>query len=370
MKIVFVNFLDFFIEKAIKFLFTIEIILIGTIICVSFVSCKTIDVEKSKTNEFESTKETQSKPDYSFIEKLESEEDDDISDEEVYVSEEMKVNDVASAIVYLEPPETIYCEPAKETPELSGDAALKQNLKDITVLPEYAEGRLKGWSYKKGQIYQVHTQTYHSTLIQFEPGEQMLEVPYISEPDVWRISRGVGIENGLDTQFLIIKPDYSGLTSTLIVITNLRVYQMELKSYKDHYMPYVKWIYPQAVSDNQSWIQWQQKKDNTAILEFTGQNIELCSFDYKITHSLNKPLWCPDLVYDDGKFTYIVLNKRTLQTEMPTVFIGSRKLVNTQVHKNIIVINQLITKATLRLGRQKVKITKKKSSRSEQKQQE
>ena len=156
MKIVFVNFLDFFIEKAIKFLFTIEIILIGTIICVSFVSCKTIDVEKSKTNEFESTKETQSKPDYSFIEKLESEEDDDISDEEVYVSEVMKVNDVASAIVYLEPPETIYCEPAKETPELSGDAALKQNLKDITVLPEYAEGRLKGWSYKKGQIYQVH----------------------------------------------------------------------------------------------------------------------------------------------------------------------------------------------------------------------
>ena len=81
-------------------------------------------------------------------------------------------------------------------------------------------------------------------------------------------------------------------------------------------------------------------------------------------------MWCPDLVYDDGKFTYIVLNKRTLQTEMPTVFIGSRKLVNTQVHKNIIVINQLITKATLRLGRQKVKITKKKSSRSEQKQQE
>ena len=269
MKVVFDNFLDFLIEKAIKCLFIIAIILIGTIICVSFVSCKTIDVEQSKTNEFESTKETQSKPDYSFTEKLESEEDDDISDEEVYVSEVMKVNDVASAIVYLEPPETIYCEPAKETPALSGDAALKQNLKDITVLPEYAEGRLKGWSYKKGQIYQVHTQTYHSTLIQFEPGEQMLEVPYISEPDVWRLSRGVGIENGLDTQFLIIKPDYSGLTSTLIVITNLRVYQMELKSYKDHYMPYVKWIYPQAVTDNQSWIQWQQKKDNTADIENT-----------------------------------------------------------------------------------------------------
>ena len=68
-------------------------------------------------------------------------------------------------------------------------------------------------------------------------------------------------------------------------------------------------------------------------------------------------------IYDDGRFTYIVLNKKALQTEMPTVFIDSRKLINTQVHKNIIVINQLITKATLRLGKTKVKITKKKASK-------
>ena len=76
---------------------------------------------------------------------------------------------------------------------------------------------------------------------------------------------------------------------------------------------------------------------------------------------MNKPLWCPDLVYDDGRFTYIVLNKKTLQSEMPVAFIGSRKLVNTQVHKNVIVIHQLITTVTLRLGNQKVKIRKKKT---------
>lgn len=362
------------IEKLLKTLieivFCMAILMITILASVSFTSCKSIDVEENRKNDFEVMSEVQKEPDYSFTEKLETEIDDDISDEEVYVQEVMKVNDVASAVVYVEPPETIYCEPAKEKSDLTGEAALKQNLKDITVLPEYTEGRLKGWTYKEGKIYQVHTQTYHSTLIQFEPGEEMLEVPYISEPDVWRLSRGVGIKNGKDTQFLIVKPDYSGLTSTLIVITNYRVYQMELKSYKDHYMPYVKWIYPQAISDEQSWIQWQQKKDNKAVLEFAGANMELCSFDYKITHPLNKPLWCPELVYDDGKFTYIVLNKRTLQTEMPDIFIGSRKLVNTQVHKNIIVINQLITTATLRLGKQKVKITKKKTSKNEQNQQE
>ncbi len=332
------------------------------VICNLFTGCKTIDVEETRKNEFDEKEIEQKEPDYSFVENMESEEDEvEPSNEEVYVSEVMKVNDVASAIVYVEPPETINCEVANETPDLTGDAALKQNLKDKTVIPEYTEGRLKGWTFKEGQIYQVHTQTFHSTLIQFEPGEEMLEVPYISEPDVWRLARGVGIKNGKDTQFLIIKPDYSGLTSTLIVITNLRVYQMELKSYKDHYMPYVKWVYPQSVQDNQSWIEWQQRKQNKSVLEFSTANIEMCSFDYKITHPLKKPMWCPELVYDDGKFTYIVLDKKTLHTEMPTVFIGSRKLTNTQVHKNIIVINQLITKVTLRLGKQKVWVEKKKT---------
>ncbi len=328
--------------------------------------CKTVDLEEKHKNEFITEDEGQNVADYSFSAYMDIEEDDDeISDEELYVNEIMKENDVASAVIYIEPPEVIECEPSKETPDLTGEAALKQNLKDITVLPQYTEGRLKGWTYKEGQIYQIHTQTYHSTLIQFEPGEEMLEVPYISEPDVWRLARGIGIKNGKDTQFLIIKPDYSGLTSTLIVITNFRVYQMELKSYKDHYMPYVKWIYPQPIQDNQSWLQWQQRKQNKAVLEFTGTDMSNCSFDYTVTHGLNKPLWCPEMVYDDGKFTYIVLPKKILHMEMPAVFIGSRRIINTQVHKNVIVINQLITKATLRLGNQKVKIKKKKAPKSE-----
>ena len=334
------------------------------ILCFALISCKTIDVEKNRQNEVDIEKEqNENNPissEYDFVNKLETIDNYEPSESEVMTEEILKVNDIASVIVYVEPPEVRYTDIKPEKPDLTGDAALKQNLKDITVFPEYIEGRLKGWSFKDGQIYQVHTQTYHSTLIQLEPGENMLEVPYISEPDVWRLSRGVGIKNGLDTQFLIIKPDYSGLTSTLIIITDRRVYQMEIKSYKDHYMPYVKWIYPQSVSDSESWVQWQAKKQNDAVLEFSGRKIENCSFDYKITHSLKRPVWCPELVYDDGKFTYIVLDKTALHTAMPTAFIGSRKLVNTQVNKNVIVINQLIEKVTLRLGSEKVTVYKKK----------
>lgn len=340
-----------------------KLLIIFSVCLVLFTSCKTIDVEKNYTNETEIEKENnknKTSGDYDFVQNLEVVDDYEPSDTEIMVENIIKVNDVASAVVYLENPEIIYTEEAKTKPDLTGSAALVQNMKDITVIPEYLDGKLKGWSYKEGQMYQVHTQTYHSTLIQLEPGEEMLEVPYISEPDVWRLSRGVGVKNGQDCQFLIIKPDYSGLISTLIIITNRRVYQMELRSYKDHYMPYVQWIYPQPVTDSQSWLQWQNKKQKEAVLEFSGTNVEFCSFDYKIRQPLKRPVWCPELVYDDGKFTYIVLDKTTLHTSMPTVFIGNKKLVNTQINKNIIVINQLIDKATLRLGKEKVTIYKKK----------
>lgn len=332
------------------------------LISMFLISCQTIDVEKKTKNEMkvERKKDVLEVIDDSLGDNTSVIVSESKSDDEVYIIQESENQPVQKEII-IDPPDVILCDEVKETPELLGDAALKQNLKDKTIVAEYSEGRLKGWTYKEGNIYQIHTQTYHSTIIQFEPGEEMLEVPYISEPDVWRLSRGIGIKNGKDTQYLIVKPDYSGLISTLIVITNYRVYQMELKSYKDHYMPYVSWIYPQSVIDGQSWYEWQQREMLKKNYDFTGTNIENCSFDYKITHPYRKPIWCPELVYDDGRFTYIVLNKKALQTEIPGVFIDSRKLINVQIHKNVIVINQLVTKVSLRLGKTKVKITKKKS---------
>ena len=307
----------------------------------------TVDVEEEHANQ--------------FIEMNNEPEEDELLEDEVFINEIMKTNDVASAIIYVEPPEVRYDAEAakKESKKLTGTEALKKNLSDITVLPEYEDEHLKAWRYKEGDIYQLHTQTYHSTIIQLEPGEEMLEVPYISEPDVWRLSRGIGIKDGKDTQFLIIKPDYSSLTSTLIIITNRRVYQLELKSYKDHYMPYAIWVYPQQIQDSASWIEWQKRKQKAAY-EFGGTNMQYCSVDYLIKYPAKKrPSWCPTMVYDDGKFTYIILDETTLHTSMPTAFIGKKQLVNTEIHKNIIVINQLIEKVTLVLGKQKVTVIKK-----------
>lgn len=313
-----------------------------------FTSCTTtIDVEKEKQNEIVSAQDE---------DLLEA---GDMTDDEYMTYEEMKESDVRPAVVVIQPPEVRFLEEEGVKKNLTGGDAVKQHVQDKTIIPEYQDGHLRAWYYKPENVYQLQCQTYHSTIIQLEPGEEMMEVPYCSEPDVWRISRGIGTKDGLTTQFIIIKPDFINQVSTLIIITNRRVYQLELRSYKDRYMPYAKWIYQNRIENLPSWTAWESKKPGE-IAEFSGQKAENLSFDYKIKRPLFKrPVWTPTLAYDDGEKTYIVLDKKSLHMEIPAVFKGKKEITNKEVRKNVIVLNELIEKVTLRLGKQKVTIEKK-----------
>lgn len=298
------------------------------LLSIFFVGCKTVDLEELNS----------------------------IQTEVVVVEEQAEV-DFSKAVIFLDSPEVREVED-KESTTITGQEALIANLKDITVLPEYFDGRLKGWIYKEGSVYQVITQTYHSTLILFEPGEEILETPYVSEPDVWRFSRGIGLKNGVPQHHLLVKPDYSNLNSTLVVVTDRRVYQMELVSTKTTYMPTVQWLYPQTIADGETWKQYQEEKLFT---EEGNVRRDQVSFDYKMRHSVFKiPTWLPTQVYDDGQRTYIILNDKSLLTEYPAVFNEKNEIINYRVKDNIIIIDNLIEKVTLNLDGKKVTIEKKK----------
>ena len=322
-------------------------ILTLTLITISLISCKTVDLEQQT----EVVEEKEASP--SNIEALNIE-------NQFKIDELMKVNDLEPTYIIVEEPKVheISLLPERDK-ELSGTAAVKKNLENVTIIPEYKDGRLQGWVYKENAVYKVICQTYHSTMILFEPGEEIVETPYISETEVWQISRGIGQKDGLLQHHLVIKPDYSGLSSTLIVVTNKRIYQMELESTKTTYMPKVSWVYPRAIQDSESWIRWQQSKQLTT--EFTGVDPELLSFNYKMSHPvLNKPNWLPTQVYDDGIKTYVILDNMSLLTEYPVAFNERNEIINYRTKENTIIIDQLIEKITLRLGKQKVVITKKK----------
>lgn len=327
-------------------------------------SCKTIDLEKSGLKaDYDKPFSVETKQEISDKQDIELEEESESSEERVGFSEEQK-----KLIPVIESPETIYLDKSKQNlPKDSGiyegATALKKNYRDQKVPPKYRDGKLVGWLYRENKIYEVHTQVFRTTIIKLEPGEEMVEVPYISEPDVWRISRGVGYTDGIPTQLIMIKPDYSGLTSTFIIVTNKRLYQIELSSYWDHYMPICQWVYENDIRDAVSWIEYQEKqqreKEEIKKQKELESKKDYTSYDYKMSY-WKKPLWCPISVYDDGQKTYIILDERCLNMTLPAVFNKNKEIINFNVDKNKIIINQLIEKVTLKLGHEKVKIYKKK----------
>lgn len=267
-------------------------------------------------------------------------------------------------ILNVEEPEVVKVETSGENQILKGKDALIENRKNSLVQAEYENGHLKGWIYREDSLYEIQTQTFHSTFIELEPGEQMLEEPYISEPDVWRRSRGVSYKNGIPTQHLVIKPDFANQDSTLIIVTDRRVYHLEIRSYRDRYMPIVRWIYPETLQDSESWNYWMQKRqEETDLLETDSKFI---SRDYKMSYR-KEPYWLPTKVYDDGAKTYIVLNEQVLRTQMPALFDGRKNIINYRVKNNVLIVDQLITKMTLKIGSEKVVIRKKKVSKAKAK---
>src|SRR5690606_37430301 len=85
------------------------------------------------------------------------------------------------------------------------------------------------------------------------------------------------------------------------------------------------------------------------------------SFDYKLVFNIfRKPKWLPERVYDDGKKTYIVFDEQTLQMELPGIFENKADVVNYRVNGNLVIIDKLIEKITVKYKKEKITIEKKK----------
>lgn len=280
----------------------------------------------------------------------------ELLEDELRAEIHIKENDIAQAVVVIESPELLSVGDNNGDDPKVDIAAVKENMRDKLVYPEYQDGRLRGWIYREGNVYKIITQTYHSTLIRLEPGEELIETPFCSEPDVWRISRGIAYKDGMRQHVIAIKPDYSGQNSSLILVTDRRIYQMEIISTKETYMPTVQWVYSRQ-QENNGQLASQGKSVRS---EMTGVSAELLSFDYTMTHpAQRKPVWCPTMAYDDGLRTYIVLAAGSLLQEFPVMFNEKNEIINYRSNDNVIIIDKLIERVTLRSGSDKVVIEKK-----------
>lgn len=245
---------------------------------------------------------------------------------------------------------------ANEKPK-SGKEAAVQSLSEAIQKPEQYKSGTFYYQFNENWVYEVYAQPLHLTDIELEPGEIVTSNPLLSENEtVWELTAGVARdpETGLQVQHLFVKPAYANLNSTLIIITDRRVYHFNLKSYKDTYMAMVKFRY--AGKRNV----WAKPEVNETSNYIKTSNPEFLSFDYTTSYSKNnKPDFVPTMVYDDGSFTYIQVDEKVLHSKLPVLFNEKNEIINYEVKSNVFVIPKLITKVSLRIGKEKVIIEKK-----------
>jgi type IV secretion system protein VirB9 len=270
-------------------------------------------------------------------------------------------------VAYLDPgpTEVVYVEKPVYVPEaapaaapVAGRAAVAEsNARGILDPQDYSRAAMI-YDYDRDFVYEVYTQPLRATDICLEPGEQVTEAPFVSDSERWLLGAGLSRENGIDVQHIYVKPKLHGIDATLIVNTDRRVYHLIVRSYKDIHMPVVRWRYPGR----------EMPRSYAGLPESGGEAVagpdpRYLSFNYRITYSWNwfkKPRWLPNLVYDDGKKTYVTFPLDISRGELPAVFENRADIVNYRAAGNVIIIDKRIEKITVKLGGSEIVIEKKK----------
>ena len=251
--------------------------------------------------------------------------------------------------------------PAPPTPEVRGAQAVRHSNAEGIMPPSEFSYAAMIYDFHPDWVYQIYTRPSRISAVRLEAGERVIDSPFVSDSERWVLGAGVSYENGIAVQHIYVKPSQSSLQATLIINTDRRVYHIILKSFNDIHMPMVRWRYP-SIGLPAIFIQPQP-----AAVPPSGErsgndppdiNLDprFLSFDYRVTHSFfRKPSWFPELVFDNGRQSYVVFPKGVLQASMPAVFDDRSNVVNYRVFEHIIILDRLIEKATIRLdGRQAV----------------
>ena len=247
---------------------------------------------------------------------------------------------------------------AASTAALQGRSAVQAAARTGILEPRDYSNAAMLYDYDRDFVYELYCQPFRLSDITLQPGEKAVDVPFVSDSERWMLGAGVSYEAGLPIQHIYVKPTAANLTASLFINTDQRVYRLILRSFSDVHMPVVRWRYrDNSIPQNYiSTIQGSSGAQGGAAFD-----PRFLSFNYRIQYGVfQKPKWLPTLVYDDGQKTYITFPASVLQTEMPAVFEDRADVLNYRVHENIMIIDKLIEKITVRLSDKAVTIEKKK----------
>lgn len=328
-------------------------------IFVLFVSCQTIDVEKTLKEDLASENEKLSEENKALKEEL-----------SVYAKEEEYTYDIEPYVYeskqYIVIDKSEYEKVKNEAP--TGKDAVSQSLKDSFVTLEEWVGGTSYYDYDENRQFPVFTKELALTTIVLNDDEVMEENKpfFMSDSLRWDVTGDVWETEKGNRQLIFIKPKAVGLETNMVVVTSKRIYHFILYSQKKDYQPMIRFRYPYEkpfITSHTKHVKAEKTGEHT-----TEIDPSLVSWNYKITVPFfsRKVDWVPEIVYDDGSHTYILIPEVALQKELPAAWEGKNEITNYEwdgkIH-NLLIINKLIEKVTLRIGNKKVYITKKRGER-------
>jgi P-type conjugative transfer protein TrbG len=219
--------------------------------------------------------------------------------------------------------------------------------------PDNYFNALQRYEYEQGVLYQVYSSPLHVTMLSFEQGERIQD---LASGDVtrWIMMRSTSGEAEGVRDHLMIKPMRPNLHTNIQVITNRRVYHLELRSFPETYMAEVSWRYPHAELLRALGPLEPPAAEAVASGPQVATSVASLCFAYAFVIPDRKPSWMPERVFHDGRRTYIQFAAGTSQRVLPALFLLSERgepvLATYKVEGDAFVVDRVVDVAQLRLG--------------------
>lgn len=235
--------------------------------------------------------------------------------------------------------------------------------KDLAIAQKWIDEKTTTIPGKNGEVIYLFGKSMPSivtaplrlTNISLEPGEEIKDVQ-IGDSIRWIISLSISGEEPNTTSHIIVKPTEKNLQTTLNIMTNKRVYKLNLISENKKFMPSIAFIYPGEITASleaykQKLKEKSQSKNFQKPDEPIPSNIDSLDFGYSIE---GKSDFKPLRVYNDGVKTYIQMPKNMKFYEAPALMIldknDNKEIVNYRLKIDTFIVDRLFNKALLISG--------------------
>jgi len=226
---------------------------------------------------------------------------------------------------------------------------------EIKPIPMPADARLVEFPYEPNDTFIVLARPRSITDIVLHQDEEILSLA-LGDTFQWQVKDTKG--------HLFVKPLRPNISTSVTLVTTARTYQFTLQSSPEDGAWYqrVSFTYPQLMVLERERKVAAQRIVDTEVQRLERQvvshnvSIENLNWDYRIS---GEAAFKPTQVFDDGRFTWIRMPKTQ---DMPAFFLetenGERELINTHLKGDYVVVQRLVDKVVLVLGKSEVSVSR------------